>query len=93
MNIAHSYYSYSAGQLSVTLLNGHFPKVVYLGISYNPDPYVILTIGGESWTSSTQDGKDVTFNQGHSFLSDYGYTVRYLEPRILELFVIHNRLR
>ena len=71
-------HTYTAGQLSVTLLNGHFPDVTYIGLSYTPDPYVILSIGGESWTSSTQNGNGVTFNQGHTFTNDYAFNVNTL---------------
>ena len=41
----------------------------------DPDPYVVTSIGSESWTTSTQHGKSVTWNEVHSYSNDYASTV------------------
>ena len=36
-----------------------------------PDPYCTLTIGSESWTTTTQHGKNVTWYESHTFSGNY----------------------
>ena len=64
----------TGGQVSVTVVSAYFTDIISVS------PYVKVSIGTESWQTSTKKGtapsNTINWNSGHSFSNDYSGSVR-----------------
>jgi hypothetical protein len=66
------------GKVKLTLFSGVFQDQVYRTGTFDPDPYIVFSIGDGKVKSSTKEGNSVTWNEVFFFNGDYAATVRRL---------------
>jgi hypothetical protein len=72
----------TGGKVTFYPNSGRFNRPTYcVGFycsTYDPDPYVVISLGSERWTSSKKAGQSVSWNEGKTFVNDYPVRLLHL---------------